>query len=262
MLMNILAAFDLGPDVPLADRIHIHAEATKLAYHNRDALLADPAAMTVTVEELLSPETGKRLAAHVDMGRARPPALWDEPEHKDTVYVCAVDRDGNMVSFINSIFHAYGSTRFDPATGVLLHSRGASFRLIEGHPNAIAPGKRPLHTIIPGLLRRDGEAVGVFGVMGGHYQASGQAALLSGLFDRGLEPQTAIDAPRSFAFDGALEVEPSVPETVRAELERRGHTVKVAVEPIGGGQIILRDPATGFLMAASDPRKDGCALGF
>ncbi|PZQ84021.1 MAG: gamma-glutamyltransferase [Ancylobacter novellus] len=261
LLMNILAEFDLGPDVPLADRIHIHAEATKLVYHNRDALLADPASMTVSLDDLLSPATAKRLAAHIDMARARPPALWDEPEHKDTVYVCAVDRDGNMVSFINSIFHAFGSTRIDPATGVLLHSRGASFRLIEGHPNAIAPGKRPLHTIIPGLLRREGEAVGVFGVMGGHYQASGQAALLSGLFDRGLDPQGAIDAPRSFAFDGALEVEPSVPEAVRADLTARGHKITVAIEPIGGGQIIVRDPATGLLMAGSDARKDGCALG-
>lgn len=262
LLMNILAEFDLGPDVSMADRIHIHAEATKIAYHNRDALLADPASMTVNVEELLSKATAKRLAGHIDMGRARPPALWDEPEHKDTVYVCAVDRDGNMVSFINSIFHAFGSTRIDPATGVLLHSRGASFRLIEGHPNAIAPGKRPLHTIIPGLLRREGEAVGVFGVMGGHYQSAGQAALLSGLFDRGLDPQTAIDAPRSFSFDGTLEVEPAVPEAVRADLASRGHNVKVAVEPIGGGQIIVRDPASGLLMAGSDPRKDGCALGF
>lgn len=261
LLLNILAEFDLGPNVSLADRIHIHAEATKLVYHNRDALLADPAVMTVPLEELLSRATAKRLAAKIDMARARPPALWDEPEHEDTVYICAVDRDGNMVSFINSLFHGYGSTRFDPATGVLLHSRGASFRLIEGHPNAIAPGKRPLHTIIPGLLRQEGRAVGVFGVMGGHYQSSGQAALLSGLFDLGLDPQSAIDAPRSFAFGGVLDIEPSVPEAVRADLAARGHAINVVVEPIGGGQIIVRDPATGSLMAGSDPRKDGCALG-
>lgn len=260
LLLNILAEFDLGPHMSLADHVHLHAEATKLVYLNRDALLADPAAMTVSVETLLSRETARRLAAHIDMKKARPPVLWDEPEHKDTVYICAVDRDGNMVSFINSIFHSFGSTRLDPATGVLLHSRGSSFRLIEGHPNAIAPGKRPMHTIIPGFLRQQGEALGVFGVMGGHYQAAGQAALVSGLFDRGLEPQTAMDAPRSFAFDGSLEVEPAIPESVRAELEARGHKVKVAPEALGGGQIILRDPR-GCLLAASDPRKDGCALG-
>lgn len=261
MLLNILAEFDLGPDVSDADRVHIHAEATKLVYHNRDALLADPAAMTVPVDTLLSRETARRLAAQIDMGRARPPVLWDEPEHKDTVYLCVVDSDGNMISFINSIFHSFGSTRIDPATGVLLHSRGSSFRLIEGHPNCIAPGKRPMHTIIPGLIRKDGQALGVFGVMGGHYQASGQAALISGLVDRGLEPQTAIDAPRAFAFDGEIEIEPShSPETIAA-LQARGHKVKVAPEPIGGGQIIVRDER-GALLAASDPRKDGCALGY
>ncbi|MCB4769694.1 gamma-glutamyltransferase family protein [Ancylobacter sp. Lp-2] len=261
MLLNILREFDLGEGLSLADRVHLHAEATKLVYHNRDALLGDPSAMTVPVETLLAPETARRLAAHIDMGRAQPPVYWDEPEHADTVYLCVVDRDGNMVSFINSIFHAFGSTRIDPATGVLLHSRGSSFRLIEGHPNAIAPGKRPMHTIIPGLLRRDGEAVGVFGVMGGQYQAAGQAALLSGLFDRGLDPQTAIDAPRSFAFDGELELEPAYPEAVLADLAGRGHRLKVAVEPIGGAQLIVRDPTSDLLLAASDPRKDGCALG-
>lgn len=262
MLLNILREFDLGEGMSLADRVHLHAEAGKLAYFNRDALLADPAAMTVPVETLLSRETARRLAARIDMGRALPPALWDEPEHKDTVYISVVDRDGNMVSFINSLFHGYGSTRIDPQTGVLLHSRGASFRLIEGHPNAIAGGKRPMHTIIPGLLRKNGEALGVFGVMGGQYQASGQAALLSGLFDRHLDVQMAVDAPRAFAHDGVLEIEPTWPDSLRAELEARGHTVTAAIEPLGGAQIILRDPASGFLLAGSDPRKDGCAMGF
>jgi len=261
MILNILNEFDLGEGMSLADRVHLHAEAGKLAYHNRDALLADPAHMAVPVEELLSRATARKLAARIDMARALPPSLWDEPEHKDTVYICVVDRDGNMVSFINSIFHGYGSTRMDPATGVLLHSRGSSFRLIEGHPNAIGPGKRPMHTIIPGLLRKDGEAVGVFGVMGGQYQASGQAALLSDLLDRGLDLQQAVEAPRSFAYDGVLELETTYPAGVAEDLAARGHNVQPAREPIGGAQIILRDPASGFLMAGSDPRKDGCAIG-
>lgn len=261
MLLNILREFDLGEGLSLVNRIHLHAEATKLAYHSRDALLADPTTMTVTLEELLSLDTARRSAALIDMRQARRHLSWDEPAHQDTVYVCAVDRDGNMVSFINSLFHAFGSTRVDPSTGVLLHSRGASFRLIEGHPNAIGPRKRPMHTIIPGLLRRDGEPAGVFGVMGGHYQAAGHAALLSGLFDRGQDPQAAVDAPRSFAHDGILEMEPTFPEAVAAELAARGHMVKPLVKPLGGAQIILRDPTDGFLVAASDPRKDGCALG-
>ncbi len=188
--------------------------------------------------------------------------MWDEPEHKDTVYLCVVDRDGNMISFINSLFHSFGSTRIDPATGIMLHSRGNSFRLIEGHPNAIGPKKRPMHTIIPGLLRKDGDAFGVFGVMGGQYQAAGQAALLSGLFDRGLDPQAAIDAPRSFAFNGVLELEASYSDEVLRDLAGRGHTVHRAVEPFGGGQLILVDKEHGCLIAGSDIRKDGCALGY
>lgn len=262
MILNILKAFDLGPSTSLADRVHIHAEAVKLVYHHRDALICDPASMTVSVADLLSDEATQRLARRIDMSRARPPVLWHEPEHSDTVYLCVVDRDGNMVSFINSIFDAFGSTRLDPATGVLFHSRGSSFRLLEGHPNALAPRKRPMHTIIPGLVRRDGRASGVFGVMGGHYQAAGQAAFLSGLFDRGLDPQAALDAPRSFAFDGVLELEPAYPEDVLADLAARGHVVRRAVEPLGGGQAIFVDEDRGILVAGSDGRKDGSVLGF
>ncbi|MCK0196729.1 gamma-glutamyltransferase family protein [Ancylobacter sp. 6x-1] len=261
MILGILSHFDLGPDVPMADRVHIHAEATKLAYLHRDAYLSDPATMTMPVETLLAPQTTAQLAARIRMDRAQPPVLWNEPEHKDTVYVCAVDREGNMVSFINSIFHAFGSTRLVPDTGVLLHSRGASFRLIEGHPNAIGPRKRPLHTIIPGLLRKDGEALAVFGVMGGQYQAAGQAALISGIFDRGLDPQAAMDAPRSFAFNGTLDVEPAHGEAVFADLSARGHQLTHAVEPLGGSQMIMVDAARGCLIGGSDPRKDGSALG-
>jgi len=262
MILRLLEGFDLGAGVSAADRIHLHAEATKLAYLHRDALVGDPATSGNAVAAMLADDHVAALRRRIDPGHARPPVLWDEPEHKDTVYLCAVDADGNAVSFINSIFHGFGSTRADPGTGILLHSRGSSFRLIEGHPNAIAPRKRPLHTIIPGLLRRNGRTVMPFGVMGGHYQAAGHAAFLSGVLDRGLDVQAAIDAPRSFAFNSVLEVEPAVDEATRAELARRGHAVAVAKLPIGGGQAIARDPGTGVLWCGSDPRKDGCALGF
>ncbi len=255
MILNILKAFDLGPSTSLADRVHIHAEAVKLVYHHRDALICDPASMTVSVADLLSDEATQRLARRIDMSRARPPVFWHEPEHSDTVYLCVVDRDGNMVSFINSIFDAFGSTRLDPATGVLFHSRGSSFRLLEGHPNALAPRKRPMHTIIPASYGATARAAGVFGVMGGHYQAAGQAAFLSGLFDRGLDPQAALDAPRSFAFDGVLELEPAYPDAVLADLSARGHVVRRAVEPLGGGQAIFVDEDRGILVAGSDGRK-------
>ncbi|MDJ1158854.1 gamma-glutamyltransferase family protein [Chelatococcus sp. SYSU_G07232] len=262
MILNILSGFDLSDTLSPADRAHLHAEATKLAYHHRDALIADPAHLPFPVEALLSDEVAATLRARIDPTKARPATLWNEAEHRDTVYLCVVDRDGNAVSFINSIFHAFGSTRLDPETGIVLHSRGSSFRLIEGHPNAIGPRKRPMHTIIPGMLRKDGRTVAPFGVMGGHYQAAGQAAFLSGVLDRGLNVQAAIDAPRSFAFDGVLEVEPALGEETIAALAARGHAIKRRTVPLGGGQAIWIDHGRGALWGASDRRKDGCALGF
>ncbi len=263
LILKILEGFDLSDGVSLADRIHLHAEATKLAYHHRDVLIGDAAAMPPgTVDSLLSEPTIAALRRRIDAARAMPPALWDEPEHKDTVYLCVVDRDGNAISFINSIFHAFGSTRVDPETGILLHSRGASFRLIEGHPNAIGPGKRPMHTIIPGMVQKNGRTVMPFGVMGGQYQAAGHAALLSGILDRKLDIQAAIDATRSFAFGGLLEVEPTIAPDTIADLKRRGHAPAKALAPIGGAQAIWIDHAAGVLLGGSDPRKDGSALGF
>ncbi|MGY9045930.1 gamma-glutamyltransferase [Puniceibacterium antarcticum] len=262
LILRILSKFDMGKGLSEADRIHLHAEATKLGYHHRDALIADPATSPGVVETLLSDTVVDALAARIDMTRALPPALWDEPEHKDTIYLCVVDRDGNAISFINSIFHGFGSTRLDPATGVLFHSRGASFRLIEGHPNAIAPGKRPMHTIIPGMLCQNGRAVMPFGVMGGQYQAAGHAAFLSGLLDQGMDLQEAMDAPRSFATGGELQIEPGVSEQARADLAERGHVLRIMSSPIGGSQAIRIDTETGMLSGGSDSRKDGMALGF
>lgn len=262
LILRILSKFDLGPALPLADRIHLHAEATKLGYWHRDALIADPVACPGLVESLLSDVAVETLASRIRMDRALPPTLWTEPEHKDTVYLCVVDRDGNAISLINSIFSGFGSTRLDPATGVLFHNRGSSFRLIEGHPNAIGPKKRPMHTIIPGMLCKDGEAVMPFGVMGGHYQAAGHAAFLSNLLDRGMDLQEAMDDPRSFATGGVLQIEPKIAEDVRAELIARGHQPTVLPQPLGGSQAIFIDRAAGVLRGGSDTRKDGMALGF
>ncbi|MCX8999287.1 gamma-glutamyltransferase family protein [Rhizobiaceae bacterium BDR2-2] len=262
MILRILAGFDLSPAVSEADRIHLHAEATKIAYHHRDALIADPASCPGVAEELLSDKVIDTLRARIDMKRVAAPALWNEPEHRDTIYLSVVDADGNALSFINSIFHGFGSTRLEPETGVLLHSRGSSFRLVEGHPNAIAPNKRPMHTIIPGMLCRAGQAVMPFGVMGGHYQAAGHAAFISGVLDRVLDLQEAMDAPRSFAFNGILEIEPTVGEAAKADLAARGHTLKVVTSPMGGSQAIRIDRENGLLHGGSDSRKDGSALGF
>lgn len=262
IILRILEGFDMGSGVAQADRVHLLAEATKLAYHHRDALIGDPRFARDVTAELLSDAAIDTMRARIDPRRAGTPTLWSEPEHKDTIYLCAVDAEGNAISFINSIFHAFGSTRLDPETGVLFHSRGSSFRLEEGHPNAIAPGKRPMHTIIPGMVAEGGRAVMPFGVMGGHYQAAGHAALLSALFDRDQDLQPAMDEPRSFASGGLLEVEPTMPAEVLAVLAARGHRVSVLDGPTGGSQAIRIDRRTGMLSGGSDSRKDGMAVGF
>ena len=261
LIARILAGFDMAdPALGEADRIHLLAEATKVAYRQRDALVADPAFHPLDVETLLSDASITALRATISTKRASAPADFEMPVHRDTAYVAVADRDGNMVSFINSLFFAFGSGIYAPRSGVLLQNRGSGFRLIEGHPNAIAPGKRPFHTIIPGLLAKDGKPIMAFGVMGGQYQATGHMQILSGVLDRGLDIQQSSDAPRSFAFDGTLSLEPTVSGSVADDLIARGHRVTWADEPLGGFQAVQVDSNSGIMYGASDHRKDGIAL--
>jgi gamma-glutamyltranspeptidase / glutathione hydrolase len=263
MILRVLAGYDFAGDaLSEADRIHLLAEATKAAYGARDALVGDPHFTPVPVARLLSDATAERVRAGIRLDRAGAAPAWDEAEHKDTIYLCVVDRDGNAISFINSIFHEFGSGIMAPESGVLLHSRGSMFRTAPGHPNAIAPGKRPLHTIIPAMLMQGGRAAMPFGVMGGNYQATGHAHLLMHMLDRGMDPQAALETPRSFAFDGVLGLERTHPRAVAEDLARRGHRVGHAARPFGGGQAIFIDSDRGLLIGGSDPRKDGCALGY
>jgi gamma-glutamyltranspeptidase/glutathione hydrolase len=262
--LNVLAQYDLS-DAAADDpgRTHLFAEATKLAYAERNAWCADPAFAEIELEDRLSEGYAQSLAAQIDMNRAMtvPQAL--AVAHKDTVYLAVVDRDGNAVSFINSIFHGFGSGLFDSETGVLLHNRGLGFSLDVGHPNCIDGAKRPMHTIIPGLaLDSSGRPWMPFGVMGGQYQASGHAQLIVHMVERGLDPQSAIEQPRSFAFDGVVEVESGFDRDILASLESRGHRLKRAAEPIGGAQAIQIDHSRGCFIGGSDPRKDGLAIGF
>lgn len=263
LMLNILAGFDLGGLEPQgAERLHLQAEATRLAYRDRDACLADPAQAEVPLGRLLDRGYAAELARLIDRERALPALPPPLAAHSDTVYLTVVDRERNAVSFINSLFEGFGSGLVCPETGVLFHNRGACFSLEPAHPNELAPGKRPMHTIIPALATRDGRAEMAFGVMGGHYQPVGQTQVLTDIVDYGRDPQQALDAPRSFAYGGVLQVEPGVPAATVEGLRRRGHEVVPSGKPLGGGQMIVIDHQRGVLCGGSDPRKDGLALGY
>ncbi|MBY6056583.1 gamma-glutamyltransferase family protein [Leisingera daeponensis] len=262
LLLNILKHFDLAAMAPWgAQRAHIEAEATKLAYDARNRFLADPD-HTSRLAHMLSPETAARLAALIDPKRAMPAAApLAEAVHKDTVYITVVDKDRMAVSLIYSIFHGFGSGIASEKFGILLQNRGAGFTLTEGHPNELGPGKRPMHTIIPAMLKQDSEVIMPFGVMGGGYQPTGHARLVSNLLDFGMDLQSAIDAPRCFADGSAMKMERGYSDAVRQQMADLGHRVEVPDTPLGGAQAI-RISASGVLEGASDPRKDGCALGY
>jgi gamma-glutamyltranspeptidase/glutathione hydrolase len=263
MLMGILDGFAKPNDDPLDPlRVHRHIEAARLVYRDRDAFLADPAQADVPVAHLLSQAYLDGLRGLIDDNVAMknlPPA---GSLHKDTVYLSVVDADGNACSFINSLFENFGSGIVNEATGVVLQNRGYGFRFERGHPNTIAPNKRPMHTIIPAMVTAGGEADIVFGVMGGHYQPMGQSYVLGNMLTYGMDPQAAIDMPRYFPMGGKVQVERTISASLRAALAAKGHEIVDIDKPHGGGQAIVIDRKRGVLIGGSDPRKDGCALGF
>ncbi len=267
LLLNVMQglAFDKAAGPITADRIHQEIEACRLAYRARNLYLADPDFSPVPVDELLSESYAASIRDAIDMTRAGdPPKDLDLPRHKDTVYITVVDKDRNAVSFINTVFYGFGSGLVAPKSGVLLQNRGMGFTLEPGHPNAIAPGKRPLHTIIPAMLTRGGRAVMPFGVMGGEYQAFGHMQFLTRHLDFGLDIQESMDAPRFMPnpFTGEVEIEGAVPQAIRDDLAARGHRLVAPRGPVGGSQAIFIDWEQGMLTAGSDPRKDGCAIGY
>ncbi|NQU61567.1 MAG: gamma-glutamyltransferase [Rhodospirillales bacterium] len=264
LMLNILGEMGLDKFAALSpERLHLFIEAGRLAYAERDALIGDPAQVNVPVEEILSDGHAAQLRAKIDPDKAtaeRPP---ENPPGADTVYLCVVDKDRNAVSFINSLFQSFGSGLVGPKSGVILQNRGISFNLDPSHPNCVQPGKRPMHTIIPGMLTKDGRAVMPFGVMGGQYQAFGHAYFLTNLFEHGLDLQEAMDLPRLFPNSGGpVDVESGMPEDTIKALHARGHKTAPPAKPIGGAQAIWIDWQTGVLTGASEPRKDGCALGY
>ncbi|MEO1292663.1 MAG: gamma-glutamyltransferase family protein [Pseudomonadota bacterium] len=264
LLLDMLAGFDLPALDPFgADRIHLEAEAVKLAYDARDRFISDPSSIGDGLERLRGSAAG--LASLIQPDRALPmPELRSKAGavHKDTIYLCVVDPAGGVLSLIYSIFHDFGSGLASEKYGILFQNRGAGFTLAEGHCNQIAGGKRPLHTIIPALLMKDGRPVMPFGVMGGAYQPTGHARVVTNLLDYGFDLQTALDAPRTFPEAGGLKIETTLPASVREQLSGKGHRLFEADKPIGGAQAIWIDHDRGILVGASDPRKDGCALGY
>ena len=263
MILRTLSGYALGGDAfSEADRMHLLAEAAKAAYWVRDNFICDPEQVPVDVAGFLSEARAERTRREIRLDRALPAPHWAEIKHKDTVYLCVVDRDGNACSFINSLFSSFGTGILAPQSGVLLHNRGTGFRTIPGHPNAIAPRKRPFHTIIPGMLVKDGRAQMPFGVMGGQYQAMGHAHFLHRMLDRGMDPQEAAEQPRILPLHGVLQVERVVPAPIVADLAQRGHEIAVQAVPLGGAQAIWIDHERGVLIGGSEPRKDGLALGY
>jgi gamma-glutamyltranspeptidase/glutathione hydrolase len=262
VLLNILEQFDLGSLDPTgAPRLHLAIEAARLALGIRNAHVAETDHMREPVDGLLDKAFARRLARMLDPDR-RVPLQRSPMPSGDTVYLTVVDRDRMAVSLINSLYSGFGTGLCTERTGVMLHNRGTGFVIEPGHPNTIAPGKRPMHTMMPALMMRDGRCAASFGVMGADFQPMGQAHVVTNMIDYGMDIQQAIDAPRAFFRDEFTEVERGVPQEAIAGLELRGHTVVVRPQPHGGGQGIVIDWGKGNLIGGSDHRKDGCAIGY
>ncbi|MEZ5650439.1 MAG: gamma-glutamyltransferase family protein [Burkholderiaceae bacterium] len=265
LMAKLLSRFEVSSMDPLgAPRAHLEAEIAKIAYDARDRFVADPAFGPLAMEHMLADSTVDALAALVDPERANAKVhALTSAVHKDTVYLAVVDRDRLAVSLIYSIFHGFGSGLASNRFGINFQNRGAGLNLITGHPNELAPRKRPMHTLIPGMLRKRGHYLMPFGVMGGQYQAAGHARFVSNVIDFGMDPQAAMDAPRSFPepSTGDLTVEWGYDDSVAARLGAIGHKVVRPDVGIGGSQAVRIDLVSGVLSGASDPRKDGCALG-
>jgi gamma-glutamyltranspeptidase/glutathione hydrolase len=260
MALNILEGFDLKQyPRDSAESYHLQIEAMKLAFADLHYHIADRDFMKIEIEHLLAKNYASQrrsLIKDTAIAIAEP----DIPKG-GTVYLCTADRD-LMVSLIQSNYEAFGSGILIPNTGIALHNRATGFSLKSGHPNQIAPSKRPLHTIIPGFLTQDDRPLGAFGVMGAPMQPQGHLQMAVNLADYNMNPQTALDAPRwRFLIDNKVLLEASVPNSVAIDLVERGHNIQMAHSRMfGKGQIILRH--NNILVAASEPRADGLAIAF
>ncbi len=266
LALNLARQFDLPAlGYGTADYYHALIEAMKLAFADAHAYIADPRQMDVPIEALLSDSYTRRRHGLIQPDTALQPTPGSPQAHGDTVYLTVADGKGNMVSWIQSLYMGFGSGITAGNTGVQLQNRGANFSLESGHPNEAAPGKRPYHTIIPGFITKDGQAWSSFGVMGGFMQPQGHLQVGVNLIDFGMDPQTALDAPRfNWLENKQVALETAVADNIRHNLAQRGHELWEKGKPLhyGGGQVIVRDPASGVLIGGSEPRNDGTAVGW
>ena len=267
-MLNILEGFDignLGHNSP--EYLHCLIEAKKIAFSDRDYFVADPEFETVPIDNLLSKDYAKecrqKIAPNQAMGA---PVSPSHPTGSDTVFVAAVDENRNAVSFISSIYQPFGSGMVVDGTGIVLQNRGKSFSLDPNHPNRIEPHKRPMHTIIPGMVFKDGDFLMSFGVMGGDMQPQGHVQFLANLIDFKMNLQEAVDAPRiRHMQDKEVYLEEGISRPTGVALQEKGHHVAQitpSVNQVGGGQAIYLDRSQNVLLGASDRRKDGLALGY
>lgn len=259
MMLNILKGFDhseLDPRGP--ERFHLQIEAYRLAAAARDAYIGDPEHGPIAVDEMISESYAEQMRARIDLRKAMTDPVPEPLGPNDTIYLTTADAEGNFCSFISSIAGGFGSALTCSRTGVLFQNRGTGFSLRPGHPNALAPRKRSLHTIIPGFATKGGAPFLSYGVMQGHYQPVGQVHVLQNIVDFGMDVQEAIDAPRGLRTAKGFEAERSIPSATLEGLANRGHPIQTAGLAWGGAQAIM--PVSGVLYAGSDPRKDGVAL--
>jgi gamma-glutamyltranspeptidase/glutathione hydrolase len=267
-MLNVLEGYDvksLSPNSP--DYLHLLIEAKKAAFEDRDRFITDPDFEEIPIEELLSRDYAQKIRERIKIDKASIPASLTPYEgSSETVYVTAVDKDKNAVSFISSLFMAFGSGIVVDGTGIALQNRGRSFSLDPKHRNRIEPHKRPMHTIIPGMVFKDGEFLMSFGVMGGDMQPQGHVQFLVNLIDFGMNLQEAMDTPRIRHLKGMeVYLEDGISDDAAAALSGRGHLVirgPAPVNQVGGGQAIYLDRENHVLLGASDRRKDGCAIGY
>jgi gamma-glutamyltranspeptidase/glutathione hydrolase len=276
-LLNVMETFDvkaMGRDSPAF--WHRFVEAKKLVYEDRARFIADPGFHKTSVDWLLSKDYARARARLIDPARA---AVRIDAGHPplaagDTTYLAVADKEGNMVSLIQSNYDGFGSGYVVEGWGFAMHNRGALFNLRPGLPNSLEPGKRPFHTIIPAFAMKGGKPWIAFGVMGGDMQPQGHAQVIVNMVDFGMNLQEAGDAARFYhtgsseptgtlmTTGGVLSLESGVPAEVRRDLARMGHRIGEAVGRFGGYQAVMRDPVTGVLSGATESRKDGCAMGY